>query len=146
MQAKIATIAISLDSEALDFRIPIQEDCSAGAVAAFIGKARRTSHFPGKRIVRGLFYEAATQLAINSLTAIATEVADECALTAVSVHHRVGFVPCGAPSIVVVAEAKARGATFAAIPQIVDRIKGETPIWKKEVFDDQEARWIHPIS
>jgi molybdopterin synthase catalytic subunit len=34
-----------------------------------------------------------------------------------------------------------RGEAFAGAREVIDRIKSEVPIWKKE-FEDGEERWV----
>ena len=38
---------------------------------------------------------------------------------------------------------KHRVAAFEACAEIMDRLKGEVPIWKKEIYDDGSEKWIH---
>ena len=42
------------------------------------------------------------------------------------------MVPLSEPSVAVAASAPHRGEAFAGAREIIDRIKAETPIWKKE--------------
>jgi molybdopterin synthase catalytic subunit len=46
-------------------------------------------------------------------------------------------VPLSEPSVIVAASAPHRGEAFAGAREIIDRVKAEAPIWKKE-----EDRWV----
>jgi molybdopterin synthase catalytic subunit len=55
--------------------------------------------------------------------------------------HRVGRVEVGAPAVVVVAVAAHRDAAFAGARDLIDRVKAEAWIWKKELRADGEV-WV----
>jgi molybdopterin synthase catalytic subunit len=57
------------------------------------------------------------------------------------VEHRVGDVPLSEPSVIVAASAPHRGEAFAGAREIIDRVKGEAPIWKKEIEGGDED-WV----
>ncbi|MDQ3854765.1 MAG: molybdenum cofactor biosynthesis protein MoaE, partial [Chloroflexota bacterium] len=59
----------------------------------------------------------------------------------VAVAHRVGRLEIGEVSVIVVASAPHRAEAFAAARHVIDTLKQETPIWKKEVFEGG-AVWI----
>ena len=75
------------------------------------------------------------------MAAIAAEAIARHALCAAAVEHRVGPVPLSEPSVVVAVSAPHRGEAFAGAREIIDRVKAEAPIWKKEVADGRE-RWV----
>ncbi len=52
-----------------------------------------------------------------------------------------GTVPLGEASVAVAASAAHRDEAFAGAREIIDRIKDEAPIWKKEV-EEGEGRWV----
>ena len=103
-------------------------DPRAGAVVTFEGVTREVDY---------LDYEAYAEMAEPKLRAIATEEADRHALCAVAVAHRVGRVPLSEPSVVVAASAPHRGEAFAGARAVIDRLKEEAPIWKRE-----EGEWV----
>jgi molybdopterin synthase catalytic subunit len=57
------------------------------------------------------------------------------------VEHRVGDVALSEPSVIVAVSAPHRGEAFAGAREIIDRVKAEAPIWKKEIDGPQE-RWV----
>ena len=53
--------------------------------------------------------------------------------------HRVGVVPVGESSVVVVASAPHREEAFAAARFGIDTLKATVPIWKRETWKDGES-------
>jgi MoaE-MoaD fusion protein len=107
-------------------------DARAGAVVTFCGVTRE---------VERLEYDAYVQMAEERMTAIAAEAVDRHGLCAAAVEHRVGEVPLTAPSVIVAVSAPHREEAFAGAREIIDRVKAEAPIWKKEVAGGEE-RWV----
>ena len=58
-----------------------------------------------------------------------------------AVEHRVGEVPLSEPSVIVAVSAPHRGEAFAGAREVIDRVKAEAPIWKKEI-EGEEGRWV----
>ena len=113
-----------------------REDC--GAVVTFEGTTRSPSD--GK-VVRLLEYEAYEERAAAQLKALADEAVDTFGLGGVVAAHRTGVVPVGEVSVVVSAVAAHRDQAFDGARWLIDRIKDDAAIWKKEIFEDGE-RWV----
>jgi molybdopterin synthase catalytic subunit len=123
-----------------------------GAVVGFVGRTRVTPGTPAPgqeaeaarhagRSVDALEYEAHESMAIRVLTAIADEIEARFGVERLAIVHRLGTVPLGAASIVVVAAAPHRDAAFAAARYAIDETKARGPIWKAERFDDGRV-WV----
>src|SRR5918999_441366 len=107
-------------------------DARAGAVVTFCGVTRE---------VERLEYDAYVQMAEERMAAIASEAVERHGLCAAAVEHRVGEVPLTMPSVIVAVSAPHRGEAFAGAREIIDRVKAEAPIWKKEM-EGEEGRWV----
>lgn len=107
-------------------------DPRAGAVVVFSGVTRE---------VERLEYEAYVDMAEPRLREIAGEEASRHGLLGVAVEHRVGTVPLGEPSVVVAVSAPHREEAFAGARAVIDRVKAEAPIWKREV-EGSEGEWV----
>jgi molybdopterin synthase catalytic subunit len=107
-------------------------DQRAGAVVTFQGVTRE---------VERLHYEAYIEMAEERLAQIAAESVERHGLCAAAVEHRVGEVPLSEPSVCVAVSAPHRDEAFAGAREIIDRVKVEAPIWKKEIEGDEE-RWV----
>jgi len=105
---------------------------SAGAIVTFQGTTRDVDQ---------LEYEAYREMAQERIATIVSEAIERHGLEAAAAEHRIGTVPLGEASVVVAASGAHRGETFAGAREIIDRIKEETPIWKKEI-EDGEGRWV----
>jgi len=98
-------------------------DPRAGAVVVFEGVTRE---------VEALDYEAYAEMAEEKIAAILAEAVERHGLCAAECEHRVGNVPLSEPSVIVAVSAPHRGEAFAGAREIIDRVKAESPIWKKE--------------
>ena len=74
------------------------------------------------------------------MRAIAADALDAHGLCAAAVEHRVGDVPLSEPSVIVAVSAPHRSEAFAGARAIIDRVKAEAPIWKKEI-EGEKGRW-----
>ena len=110
----------------------------AGAVATFVGTTRIESR--GRR-VRWLDYEAYPEMAEDVMAQIADDLKGRYALCKVAIHHRVGRVGIGEPSVVIAVSAARRGDALAACRDAIDTLKETVPLWKKEVYEGGEE-WI----
>jgi MoaE-MoaD fusion protein len=124
---RVSEEPLSLDSLSARVRDP-----RAGAVVTFSGVTRE---------VERLEYDAYVEMAEERMAAIAVEAIERHALCAAAVEHRVGEVPLSEPSVIVAVSAPHRGEAFAGAREIIDRVKAEAPIWKKEVRG-REGRWV----
>ena len=114
-------------------------DPRAGAIATFIGQVRdHDPSVPG--LVVALEYSAHPD-AEEVLNRLATAAADDQVL-AVAVSHRVGLVPVGQPAIVVAVATAHRDLAFDVCRSLVESIKAELPIWKREVLADGSHVWV----
>ncbi len=114
-----------------------------GAVVTFQGVVR--DHARGRAVER-LEYEAYEPMARAQLQAIVHEVeAEHEGAVRVAVHHRLGVLPVGEVAVVVVAASAHRAEAFEACRRVIDRLKEDVPIWKREVGPDG-AEWVseHP--
>ncbi len=103
-----------------------------GGIATFTGTVRDRSR--GRRVLR-LEYEAYGPMAERKLAEIGAEVARAHG-AAVAVLHRVGVLAPGDAAVVIACAAPHRGPAFRACEEMIERLKKEVPIWKREVFED----------
>ncbi|XP_034402047.1 molybdopterin synthase catalytic subunit [Cyclopterus lumpus] len=113
---------------------------SCGAISLFIGTTREDE--VGGRKVIGLEYEAYELMAQSEFRKICDDVrARWPTVTHVCLHHRLGWVKVGEASVVVAISSPHRHEGQQAIQHVVEQLKASVPIWKKEVYDTQEASW-----
>lgn len=114
------------------------DDPSAGGLTVFVGRVR---DHDGGRPVTALDY-AAHPTALTRLVEICDAVAERYDVTGVAALHRTGALEVGDPSVVVAATAAHRGVTFDATRALIDTLKAEVPIWKRQVFADGAEEWV----
>lgn len=114
----------------------VRPDC--GAVVLFSGTAR--DHAPGRDGVELLEYEAYEEHVVPRLADIAARMRESWpTLGRVVLLHRIGVVPVGESSVVVVASSPHRPEAFAAARFGIDTLKSSVPIWKRERWKDGES-------
>jgi molybdopterin synthase catalytic subunit len=110
----------------------------AGAIATFSGTARRHSR---GRTVDYLDYEAYEGMAEEMMEKLAAGLKERYDIHEVAIHHRVGRVEIGEPSVVIAVSAAHRRDALAACRDAIDILKVDVPLWKKEVYQGGEE-WI----
>ncbi|HEX4345422.1 MAG TPA: molybdenum cofactor biosynthesis protein MoaE [Solirubrobacteraceae bacterium] len=108
-------------------------DPATGATVVFMGTTRD---------VPSLEYEAYVDMAREQIAEIAARVVAEHGCVAVACVHRVGVVALGDPSVVVAASAAHRAEAFDGARALLDAVKAQAPIWKKEHYEDGAAAWV----
>jgi molybdopterin converting factor subunit 1 len=128
-----AHVRISAEPLSPDAVATLVRDPRAGAVVTFQGVTRDVDH---------LDYEAYEAMALDAMRSILEAAIARHGLCAAAAEHRVGTVPLGEPSVVVAASAPHRGEAFAGAREIIDELKAQAPIWKREVEASGAARWV----
>jgi len=129
-----------LTGEPLSLDAVVREVASdgAGAVATFLGTVRNRSR--GREVLY-LEYEAYEGMAEETMASLARDLSGRHELVAVAMHHRVGRVEIGEPSVAIAVSAPHRAAALAACREAIDTLKRTVPLWKKEVYEGGEE-WI----
>lgn len=132
-------IEVSLTSEvlepgALDIRLASYRD--SGARVVFAGQARDEGG-----AVKSLFVEHFPGMAETSIRTICERASEKWSLNRIVVVHRTGHVTVGDDLVQVAVSADHRSAAFTACEYIMDYLKSNAPLWKKEIGPDS-ARWV----
>jgi molybdopterin synthase catalytic subunit len=129
---RIALEAVPLDAgEALAFVCAPD----AGGVNVFLGTTRAESRPDGSRLT-ALDYEAYAEMAEQQMQDLACRARQRWPIVRLALLHRVGLVPLGQPSVLIAASAPHRAEAFEACRWLIDTLKTEVTIWKKEIWDD----------
>jgi molybdopterin synthase catalytic subunit len=107
---------------------PQHHHADAGAIVEFWGVVRKLED--GSEIA-GIEYEAHRDMAEHQLRQIAELAAAKFGLRLVMVHHRIGFIAVGEPSLFLRVTSPHRSEGFRASEWIVDELKKKVPIWKR---------------
>jgi molybdopterin synthase catalytic subunit len=103
----------------------------AGAVIDFCGVVRPTEN---GREIDGIDYDTHREMAEHQLKRIAEQAAEQYGLILVIIHHRIGFIAVGEPSLFLRVGSSHRSEGFRASQWIVDELKKKVPIWKRPRF------------
>jgi molybdopterin synthase catalytic subunit len=122
----------------LDEVIAAVRSHARGGLVTFTGVVRDVSK--GKRIVK-LEYEAYAPMAERKLAQLADEARARWPDVRVAVVHRVGVLLPGDEAVIIAAAAPHRKEAFLACEHLIDRLKQDVPIWKKEFAEDGEV-WV----
>jgi molybdopterin synthase catalytic subunit len=114
-------------------------DPAAGAVLVFEGTVR--DHSDGLTGVVALEYEAQASMAARIMALIVSETRAAIPVQRIAVRHRIGRVSLGEPTIIIAVSAAHRDEAYRASRLIIDRIKHEAPIWKREILPDGSGQW-----
>ena len=113
---------------------------SCGAVVTFIGQVR--DHDPDAAgPVTGLDYSAHPD-AGRILAEILARIAAEYPQVNLSVSHRIGHLDVGDLALVAAAASAHRAVAFEACERLVETVKLEVPIWKKQYEVDGSTAWV----
>ena len=131
-----------IDIESLRGKIA---DADVGAHGWFYGVTRRTTqHGSGQQITDRLSYEAHRPMAQQQLESIAEQAIQQFGLAHVVIVHRLGDVAIGEASVVVGCSSAHRNATFDGLRWMMELLKRDVPIWKRETYADGTREWVHP--
>lgn len=106
-------------------------DC--GAECLFVGRTRAETH-PKLGPLKQLQYEVYPEMAQRLLAEMVREAAQRFGCRAVRLVHSVGSVGLGQASIVIQVATAHRSESFDACRYLIERVKHELPIWKREVW------------
>ena len=129
---------ISAEPLDLDAHLRAIDDASAGAVTTFVGRVRDHDPDAAGEVV-ALEYSAHPD-AEAALAAIAsTAIGTTAALVAVS--HRVGRLGVGDAAVVIAVASPHRAEAFEVCREVIEAIKRELPVWKRQIEADGSTAW-----
>ncbi|HEX7880191.1 MAG TPA: molybdenum cofactor biosynthesis protein MoaE [Candidatus Eisenbacteria bacterium] len=111
---------------------------SAGAVVTFTGTVREISR--DRRVVE-LEYEAYHAMALEWLRRLASRSRGAFPVCRVAVAHRLGVVPVAEESVAIAVSSPHRAAAFDACRAVIEGLKADVPIWKRERYHTGDE-WV----
>jgi molybdopterin synthase catalytic subunit len=132
--------AFRLSDEAVSLDDVVREVATdrAGAIATFTGTVRDNAR---GRDVDHLEYEAYEGMAEQTMAELAESLKAKYEIEEVAIHHRIGRVEIGEPSVVIAVSGAHRADALAACKEAIDTLKETVPLWKKEIYEGGEE-WI----
>ena len=135
-------LQVKLDQQPLDIDVHLAavQDPRAGAVATFIGVVR--NHDPSVTgAVTALEYSAHPD-AEEVLRKLAAKAAARDGVLALAVSHRIGLVGVGEAAMIVAVATAHRALAFEVCSELVESVKADLPVWKREVLADGSHVWV----
>ena len=126
----------AIDVAALMERVARSSD---GGIASYVGIVRDNDE---GHPVRALEYEAHEPMADRHLARLCREAMGQFDVGRVEVLHRLGRLEVGDVAVAVVVAAPHRGPAIDATRWLIDTLKADVPIFKKEIYADDTAHWV----
>ncbi|MFS0895117.1 molybdenum cofactor biosynthesis protein MoaE [Microbacterium sp. 179-I 3D3 NHS] len=130
--------AISDEPLDLDAHLRAVEDPRLGGVTTFIGRVRDNDPDAETPVV-GLEYSAHPDAEVT-LRRIA-EQAGGGASAVVAVSHRIGRLEVGDAAVVIAVASEHRAQAFEVCRAVIEDIKRELPVWKRQLESDGSSSW-----
>jgi molybdopterin synthase catalytic subunit len=135
----VRVAAISAEPLDLDAHLRAVDDRRMGAVTTFVGRVR--DHDPdAATAVVALEYSAHPDAAAALARLATAAIGSSGALVAVS--HRVGTLQVGDAAVVIAVASAHRAEAFDVCRTLIETIKTDLPVWKKQVESDGTATWL----
>lgn len=115
-----------------------QSGSGPGALVSFVGLLR---DWNAGREVREMFLEHYPGMTEKVLRQLLDEARARWPLHSALVLHRVGRLWPSDPIVLVAVGSTHRGEAFRACEFLIDALKTQTPLWKREVTD-QGVHWV----
>ena len=111
-----------------------------GAESIFIGRVRNENS--GKKVT-AVTYDAHDQAVIKSFKLICNEAKNKFDNNAkIFLEHATGYAPVGEISILIAVGSGHRDEAFKICRYILEEVKHQSPIWKKEHYADGKEEWL----
>ena len=111
-----------------------------GAESIFVGKVRNKND--GREVV-AVTYDAHDQAVIKSFQSICNNAKNKFDENAkIFLEHAKGYVPVGEISILIAVGSEHRDEAFKICRNILEEVKHQSPIWKKEHYLDGKEEWL----
>jgi molybdopterin synthase catalytic subunit len=118
-------------------------DPSAGGIAIFLGTTRAETNNDGQTLL-ALDYDAYPEMVRVQLADLAGRARDRWHISRLAILHRTGRVAVGEPSVLIAVSTPHRAEAFEVCQWLIDTLKSEAAIWKKEIWGDGTSTWVHP--
>lgn len=118
--------------------IDLSSHLHCGAECIFAGRTRSEIHAEHGHLLR-LEYEMYEPMVEKMLSDMAAEAASRWTCGAVRLVHAKGAIALGQASVVIQVLTPHRADSFEACRYLIDRLKQELPVWKREIWERGET-------
>jgi molybdopterin synthase catalytic subunit len=139
MESDVVVVDEALSVDACIARV---RHVGAGAVVVMLGLVRDHTRVNGDVVaVQRLQYEAYVSMAEKVIADLCAQLATELPGVRAAVAHRVGDLVPGDLAVVVAVSSPHRKEAFVGCERLIDRLKHDAPIWKRE-HGDNGVVWV----
>jgi molybdopterin synthase catalytic subunit len=117
----------------------------AGGIDVFLGTTRCETASGGQALL-ALDYEAYEDMALQQMHELAHLAREKYPIMKIAMLHRIGRVAIAEPSVVIAVSCPHRGQAFDACRFLIDELKKQVTIWKREVWADGSTSWVDPTT
>lgn len=135
-------IRVVLSSDTIDVtaELALHDAGGHGASASFVGRVR------GDGGLIELFLDHHPAMTLAGLEALADEAVVRWQLAQLTLIHRIGGMVPGETIVLVLASSAHRSEALAACEYLIDRLKTDVMLWKRESFADGRVQWVEQRS
>jgi molybdopterin synthase catalytic subunit len=110
-----------------------------GAIASFTGVVRNNNF--GREVV-GISYDIFEPLANNIFKDLCQKAREQFGDLNIYICHYKGDLKISEIAVVIAVGSKHRKEAFDACRFLIEELKHQAPIWKKEYYTDGETNWV----
>ncbi len=132
------TVAITRSPLEINELIEQTRNENAGALVTFQGTVRKMT---GDLEVESLTYDAYVEMAVKKMEEIVAAAKETFDIIDINIIHRIGNVKLTEDSVAICCSSPHRKEAFRACEFVIDQIKANVPIWKKDVTPEGKSRW-----
>lgn len=136
-------LLLTIDPLDLSAAVNFVTDPRAGGIDVFLGTTRAEISPDGKQLL-ALNYEAYERMAIEQFVGLGESAREKFEIVKLAILHRLGRVEVTEPSVIIAVSSPHRAQAFEACRFLIDQLKLDVTIWKKEVWSTGEETWVHP--
>jgi len=133
-----STCRVTEDVLDVQAALALLEDAKCGGTVLFCGTVREFTR--GRQTLK-LAYEAYEEMALLEMRKISDELQVAYPDVRILQWHRVGLLFPTDIAVVCGAASPHRDVAFEVAKLLIERLKKEVPIWKKEFYEDGETTW-----
>jgi molybdopterin synthase catalytic subunit len=136
---RVSLVEVSAEKLSVERHRLAVDRAASGACSIFAGVVR--DHDDGRSVLELEYVAHPSADAV--LREVAAEIEAFAGVRAVAVSHRVGRLRIGDLALVAAVSSPHRAEAFAAIEELVERVKARLPVWKLQIFADGSEEWVN---
>ena len=114
---------------------------NSGAIVTFVGRVRAEDN---GRDIASLTLEHYPGMTEKTLQSVVEQARARWPLEQVSIIHRIGTLNAGEQIVFIGVSSAHRAAAFAACEFLIDILKTEAMLWKKQTDRSGNGQWLEP--